>query len=102
MKVWRVKDRLDMLQKRREITKFTKYKKENQDSFVVRTESSKLYDYYICDYCQGEIRLDSRIQERSGGIVVLPHTLTKRGEIKLVLHNSCLNKTIEEFAREER
>lgn len=100
-KMWRIKSRLDMLQQRKEITKYTKTKKENQDSFVIATKSKKLYDYYICDYCEDEIRLDAKQEERSGGIVVFPHTLTKSKEVKLVLCNKCLVKAIKEFTEEE-
>ena len=59
----------------------------------------KLYDFYKCDYCQDEIRLDVKQQERSGGIVEFPHSLTKSGKLKLVLCNRCLKKAIEELKR---
>lgn len=101
VEMWKIKNRLDMLQGRKEIVKYTKTKKENEDSFVIPTKSKRLYDYYKCDYCENEIRLDIKQEKRNGGIVTFPHTLTKRGEVKLVLCNKCLNKAVKEFTEEE-
>lgn len=80
--MWKIKDRLDLLQQREEIIKHTKIKKENHDSFIIATKTEKLYDYYECDYCKNEIRLDKKQNERTGGIVIFPHTLTKRRRSK--------------------
>lgn len=85
------------LRTRTEIPKYTKELKENENSNIVKTKRTKLYEYYRCDYCGDEIRLDKKQHKRSGGIVAFPHTLTKKGEITLALCNKCLNKAIKEF-----
>lgn len=95
--MWKIRNRLDKLQFRKEIPIYEKILTKHQDSNVVRTERKKIYKYYICDYCKDEIRLDKRHNERSGGIVDFPQTLTKRGKLTLVLCNKCLNKAITEF-----
>ena len=95
--MFKIKNRIDELQERKEIIKHTKTKKENQQSNVVATRITKLYEYYKCDYCGDEIKLNVKQQERSGGIVNLPHSLTKRGKLTLVLCNKCLNSVIKEF-----
>lgn len=95
--MWKIRNRIDILQQRKEITKYTKEQKQNSESFVIPTKTVKLYDYYRCDYCNDEIRLDKKQHERSGGIVTLPKTLTKRGKLTLALCNKCLNKVIKEF-----
>lgn len=95
--MWKIRNRIDELQLRKEITKYEKTETKHESSNVVKTERKKLYNYYKCDYCNEEIRLDIKQSERSGGIVNFPHTLTKRGKLTLVLHNKCLNKAIKEF-----
>lgn len=95
--MWKIRSRLKDLQLRKEIPKYEKFKKENETSNIVKTKREKLYDYYKCDYCKDEIRLDKKRNERSGGIVHFPHTLTKSGKVTLVLCNKCLNNVIKEF-----
>lgn len=95
--MWRIRNRLYELQTRKEIPKYEKIKRENEISNVVETKKEKIYDYYICDYCNDEIRLDKKVAERSGGIVNFPDTLTKKGRVRLVLCNKCLNSAIKEF-----
>lgn len=85
------------LQTRTEITKYTKEIKENENSNIVKTKKIKLYKYYKCDYCKDEIRLDKKLYERSGGIVNIPHSITKCGTLQLALCNKCLNKVLAEF-----
>lgn len=85
------------LQTRTEIPKYIKEFKENEISNLVNAKKTKLYEYYRCDYCGDEIRLDIKQQERSGGIVNFPHSLTKRGKLELALCNKCLNKALKEF-----
>lgn len=95
--MWRIRNRIDTLQERKEIQKHIKFETKNENSNVIKTERKKLYEYYKCDYCDNEIRLDKKIHERSGGVIDFPHTLTKCGKVTLVLCNKCLNKAIEEF-----
>ncbi len=95
--MWKIKNRIDDLQSRTKVPKYEKFETKYKTSNVVRTERKKLYDYYKCDYCGCEIRLDKKPCERSGGLVDFPQTLTKRGKLTLVLCNKCLNKAINEF-----
>ena len=90
---------IEYLKNREKIQKYTKELKKDEDSNIVKTNKVKLYDFYKCDYCNNEIRLDAKQSERSGGIVTFPHSLTKSGEIVLVLCNKCLNKAVNEFKR---
>lgn len=86
------------LKMRKEIPIYEKEKVKNKSSNLVKTKKVVLYKYYRCDYCNDEIRLDAKHQERSGGIVTFPATLTKRGEVKLALCNKCLKNAIYEFS----
>ena len=53
---------------RKEPIKHTKLQHFEEKNNLVKRKSDKLYDYYICDYCGSEIRLDIKQTERSGGI----------------------------------
>lgn len=92
-----IKERIIQYQNRKEIPKYTKISKDNNESNLINSKKEKLYNYYKCDYCNSEIRLDIKHNERSGGTVEIPHTLTKKGKVKLVLCNKCLNKVLKEF-----
>lgn len=79
--------------------KYTKVSEANNKSNVVNFEKVKLYDYYICDYCNDQIKLDKKQHERDGGIATFPHSLTKCGELRLALHNKCINKALKQFEK---
>ena len=85
------------LRARKEVPKYTKEEKIDNESNVVHTQRKKLYDYYRCDYCKEEIRLDKKQYERSGGIVTFHKELTGCGNITMALCNKCLNKVIQEL-----
>lgn len=87
------------LKYRKEPVKYIKIEEKNNTSNVVNTVKSKLYEYYKCDYCNAEIRLDIKSSERSGGTTTFPHSLTKCGELKLALCNKCLNKALKQFEK---
>lgn len=84
---------------RKQPPKYTKTQVEGEQNYTTNRKMIKLYDYYICDYCKSEIRLDKKQQERSGGIVVIPHTLTKCGEITVALCNKCIKDVIKQFEK---
>lgn len=88
---------IDELKWRKEPTKYTEMLVEDSDCNTVNSKKTKMYNYYLCDYCGDKIRLDVKKAERSGGIAIIPHSLTKCGEIKLALCNKCLNKIIKQF-----
>ena len=87
------------LKYRKEPQKYTQMLVKNESSNVVNSAKTKMYDYYICDYCKDKIRLDIKKTERSGGIATIPHTLTRCGELRLALCNKCLIKAIQEIER---
>lgn len=88
---------INTIKYRKEPVKHSKIKKESNTNNVVNSNKVKLYEYYSCDYCGDEIRLDIKQSERSGGIVIFPHSLTKCGEIKLALCNKCLKEVLKQF-----
>ena len=85
------------LKYRKEPVKHTEILIKNKGNNVVNSEKTKLYNYYICDYCGDKIRLDKKQHERSGGTATFPHTLTKCGELKLALCNKCIKKAVKEL-----
>ncbi len=78
-------------------SKYTKVQSEGERSNITNRKMTKLYDYYICDYCKAEIRLDKKQEERSGGIVVLPHSLTKCEQITVALCCKCVKEEIKQL-----
>lgn len=92
-----VKENIMKLKSRKEIIKHIKEIKEETYSNLEKSRTIKKYEYYKCDYCGDEIRLDIKRQERSGGIATIPHSITKCGKLELALCNKCLNKVLAEF-----
>lgn len=90
---------INNLKYRKEPQKYTQMIVKNETSNVVNSEKTKLFDYYVCDYCSDKIRLDIKKTERSGGIAIIPHSLTKCGELRLALCNKCLIPAIEDIER---
>lgn len=90
---------INELKYRKEPQKHTQILVKNETSNVVNSEKTKMYDYYVCDYCKDKIRLDIKKTERSGGIATIPHSLTKCGELKLALCNKCIRDVIMEFEK---
>lgn len=64
-----------------------KYSKSGSN--VVSTKK-KEYEYYICDYCGEEIRIEESKINRTGGIL-------KFKDMKLALHNRCLKSVLKEY-----
>ncbi len=80
---------------------YQKMKPKPDASHLVNYKKVKLYDYYICDYCGEEIKVLEKKQEMAGGVATIPHTVTKRGELKLALCNKCLRPALKEFEEVE-
>lgn len=93
-----IKEKIHIFKARNEIPKQVKEIKEG-NSNVIKTKVLERYEFYYCDYCHTEIKLNKKQHEQTGGIVILPHTLTKCGEIKLVLCNKCIKNVIKEFEK---
>jgi hypothetical protein len=84
---------------RKEPIKHTKLQHVEEKNNLVKRKADKLYDYYICDNCGSEIRLDIKQTERSGGIAILPNSLTKCGELKVVLCNKCVKDVLKQLEK---
>lgn len=78
-----------LLKNRNAPQKYTKYK-ATEKSNVAETDKKIDYLFYICDFCGAEIKIINKPHEMSGGINILPNTLTKVGEIKIALCNKCV------------
>ena len=83
---------------RKEIPIYSKLKPAPQGSHLVKYKKEKEYDYYKCDNCGNEIKILKEKYKMSGGIVIMPYSLTKTNEIKLVLCNRCLNEVLKVFS----
>lgn len=84
--------------------KHTKYKMTAPDicNRLSKVKKEKDYDYYLCDYCNEEIKIlkntESKGKIQTGGIVTLPQTLTDTtSPITLALCNKCFKKALKEF-----
>lgn len=77
---------------------YEKYEYVDGKSQVVNSKKSKIYDYYICDCCKEEIKIENDKNKMTGGIVDIPSTLTRNKPIRLALHNNCINKVIAQFS----
>lgn len=80
---------------------YEKMKPKPDNCPLVNYKKEKLYKYYKCDYCGEEIKILKKTQEMTGGIAIIPHTVTKRGELKLALCNKCLKPALKEFEEVE-
>lgn len=85
---------------RESVPKYVKYKKKPDGSHLVNYKQQKDYEYYKCDYCGEEIIIKDKADEQDGGIAILPNTITNRGNIKIALHNRCLNPLLREIEKE--
>ena len=71
--------------------------KEHESNHLTNVKKEIEYEYYICDFCRKEIKIQKKLYEQTGGIVVIPAIITKKQAIKLALCNGCLNKVLAEF-----
>ncbi len=83
------------------VPKYLKMKTKPEGSHLVNHKTEKEYDYYKCDYCGDEIKILKKRQEMTGGVVTIPHTITRRGAINLALCNKCLKPVLKDFEEEE-
>ncbi len=94
-------NKLIELSNRRTIPVYVKEKIIITGSQTVNAKKQKDYEYYKCDYCSAEIKILQKRQEMLGGIVTIPYTVTRRGDIKLALCNKCLKPVLKKFEKEE-
>lgn len=92
---------LEELLHRDEIPIYTKNKEKPQEGrHLVKYRQEKLYNYYRCDYCSEEIRIEKMWHKRTGGVYKIPHSVTKNGDIDMALHNKCLKIVLKIFDEE--
>lgn len=72
---------IKILKYRKEPVKNTKIIIKDSNSNVVNSKKEKAYDYYICDYCRDEIRLD--LQEKKRRTNNIPSYFNKVWRIKI-------------------
>lgn len=75
---------------RTEIIKHKKFKPKPECAHLVKYKPELDYEYYICDYCKQEIKIEQKWEKKTGGIAILPTSITNRGPIKIAIHNKCL------------
>lgn len=84
------------------VVKHIKYKDtEDAAKHLVKHKKEKEYEYYICDHCGKEIEIKKEKYKMSGGIVVIPESISKRKDFELALCNKCLNPVLKELERKE-
>ncbi len=88
---------LSYFSQRTEIIKHKKYKPKPEAAHLVRYKPKLEYEYYICDYCKQEIKIEKKWKNKTGGIIVLPATITGREPIEIAIHNKCLGLFIKEL-----
>ena len=84
---------------RKEPVKYSKMQHFEEKNNVVNRKCKKIYNYYICDFCGEEIKINVNHQDDEGGIAVLPNSLTKCGNLRVVLHNKCINKALKQLEK---
>ncbi len=90
------------LSSRKAVPVYTKMKPKPQEGkHLIKYKNEKDYDYYKCDYCGEEIKILKKRQEMTGGIAIIPYTVTRRDNIKLALCNKCLKPVLNIFEKEK-
>lgn len=78
-----------------------KYEKEDNNTRWKKAKLVKDYDYYICDFCNKEIKIEKKWEERSGGIVNIPFRVKNKDKVTVALHNKCLKPLLQKIKEEE-
>lgn len=91
---------LNFYMSRGEPEKLTKYKIKQDDlgSHLVNEKKEKEYDYYSCDNCKAEIKIEKKWEERKGGVLRIPRILSKTSKpFCLALCTKCMNEVLKDF-----
>lgn len=94
-------NKFQRLRYRKEVPKYSKLKPKPEASHLVNYKNEVEYEYYICDYCGAKIKILNKKYKMTGGIAILPYTLTKTKDLKLALCNKCVRPAIKEFEKGE-
>lgn len=96
-----IRQKINYLAERTEIIKHKKFKPKPECTHLVKYKPELDYEYYICDYCGQEIKIEGKWENKTGGIADLPNSITNRGKIKIAVHNECLKNLLKEFREAE-
>lgn len=69
-----------------------------EGSFTTKAKKITDYTYYICDECKEKIIMYNKKTDRDGGVVSFK--VDQHKEVKVALHNRCLNKAKRDFNEE--
>ena len=79
-------------------TKYEEQKDEIGSHLIKKEKPKKIYDYYICDYCKEEIKVEDKWENKKGGILKIAQSLSNLDSvINLVLCNKCVKPVMKEF-----
>lgn len=95
-----IKTKINYLSERTEIIKHKKFKPKPECTHLVKYKPELDYEYYICDYCGQEIRVENKWENKTGGITELQNSITNRGKVKIAVHNKCLNPLLKKIEEE--
>lgn len=91
-------EKVRALADREKVCKHVKYKEKPQEArHLIKYKQEKDYEYYKCDYCKEEIKIEKGWEKKTGGVVTIPNTVTGRGNIEIAIHNKCLKKFLKEL-----
>lgn len=94
----KIKDNIIELSTRDKPLKYIKYKDINDvGKHLTNIQKEADYEYYICDFCEKEIKIENKWENKTGGICTIPATITNGKKITLALHSKCINDVIREF-----
>lgn len=89
-------------QRKNKIEIYINYK-DNSKNNLWDNKSKKeiLHKYWICDYCRQAIIIRDKKEKdlQDGGEFIVPASLLRRGNVKVVTHNRCLNSMIFEIEK---
>ena len=88
---------IESLLDREKIPVYSKFE-ESEANVLHNVKKEKLYDYYICDYCGNEILKTNKVEDRTGGVLIVPQSRTGSfKKLQVALCNGCLNKFLNEL-----
>lgn len=75
--------------------KITHYKIDFPGGPTHKSKKKIDYEYYLCNFCGKEIKIEKEIDKRTGGIVKVP--INDYKTLSLALHNKCLKPCLKEI-----
>lgn len=81
-----------------DVPKLIRWKYDELGTNVTKSKKTKLYEYYLCDYCGEQIKIEKDYRKRTGGTVEIPINSFKK--LKLALCTKCLKPVLEMVRKE--